>query len=176
MEIILMRHYKVNVQFEKRYNSITFDSACDMYNQGNVIPQKAPQLPDYVVYASPMLRARQTAKLAFGIEPINLDGVEEVTMRSFIDTRWQFPRWVWELMGRLQWRFQSERPLEKHIQTMQRLDRAIETLEATSKSSIIVMHGLAMRYMVKVLRSRGFSGPTIIHAKNGACYHYKKVK
>lgn len=174
MQIILMRHYKVSMKYAKFYDSDGFDDASYLYNERPVIDQPSEFLPPYKVYASPMPRARQTAGLAFDRPHTVLEGVQEVTMRSFMDTKLKLPTWFWELMARIQWRFGHVRPYERYEETMKRLDQALGFLEAQGEDAIVVMHGLAMRYMVKVLRRRGFKGPIILHAKNGACYRYEK--
>ena len=174
MKIILMRHYRVDLCFKSDYHSEGFDKVSSQYNDSSVLWQAPPDLPSYKLYASSMKRAQQTAQLAFQ-RPFNiLSGVQEVTMRSFMDTNLRLPLWLWELMGRIQWRFGSSRPYENYNETMKRLNGAIEEVDRHGESSIIVMHGLAMRYMVKVLRSRGYKGPQIIHAKNGETYEYTK--
>ncbi len=174
MKIILMRHYKVALKFENYYNSETFDKDSQRYNETPVLDQAGPILPPYRLYASSMLRAQLTAQLAFN-RPIDiLAGVQEVTMKSYRDTNRHFPKWWWELMGRLQWRFNHNRPHETYKETMSRLEKALIELIEKDEDAIVVMHGLAMRYMVKVLRKHGFKGPVILHAKNGACYTYIK--
>jgi broad specificity phosphatase PhoE len=174
MEIILMRHYKVDIQFEEKYTSQTFDKVCHLYNEKPVLWQEAPNLPDYKLYASQMIRAQQTAQMAFNREFEILEGVHEVTMKSYKDSPKLKPRWWWELMGRIQWRFNSNRPNETYTQTMKRLDQALALLIHKDENVIVVMHGLAMRYMVKCLRAHGFIGPRIWHAKNGECFRYIK--
>lgn len=173
MEIILMRHYKVGLKFKKNYNSEDFDCDAMLYNQTPVLDQKGPELPLYRLYASSMPRAQQTAELAFRRQFEILEGVQEVTMRSYCDTGRHHPKWWWELMGRIQWRFNHKRPHETYRETMDRLEKALMVLIERDEDAIVVMHGLAMRYMVKILRKYGFSGPTILHAKNGECFTYK---
>jgi broad specificity phosphatase PhoE len=174
MELILMRHYKVDMVYEKSYDSKGFDEASIKYNQREVFDQIAPILPKYALYASQMSRAQQTAKLAFNKEPMILEGVHEVTMKSYKDTSKRYRTWWWELMARLQWRRNHTRPYETYNETMDRLERGLLQLIEKDESAIIVMHGLAMRYMVKVLKKHGFSGPRIIHAKNGQTFKYRR--
>lgn len=176
MEIILMRHFKVAMKYERVYNSEGFDRASLTYNERPVYDQPSAFLPPYTLYASTMGRAQETARLAFDRPFKVLEGVEEVTMRSFVDTSLRLPRWLWELMARLQWRRGHSRPYETYTQTILRLERALGKLEAQEEDAIVVMHGLAMRSMAKILKKHGFKGPRIIHAKNGASYRYKKVR
>ncbi|MCK8061401.1 MULTISPECIES: histidine phosphatase family protein [unclassified Fusibacter] len=174
MEIILMRHYKVDMKYDEKYDSEGFDRACERYNKRPVKDQLAPRLPEYVLYASSMTRAQETARFAFQKEPIILKGVHEVTMKSYKDTKRQLPTWWWELMARVQWRSNMLRPHETYDQTMRRLESGLMELIDRNEDAIVVMHGLAMRYMVKVLRKNGFKGPIILHAKNGQAFRYRR--
>lgn len=174
MKIILMRHYKVAMHFQRLYTSECFDQAGLEYSHCDVINQMAPSLPQYRLYASTMKRAQQTAQLAFKRPFEILEGVHEVTIKSYKDTLKPLPLWWWELMGRIQWRFNHKRPYEPYQVTMDRLEGALSRVIANGDDAIIVMHGLVMRYMVKHLRARGFKGPRILHAKNGQCFIYER--
>lgn len=174
MKLILMRHYKVLLPKEKYMDSATYDKWCIDYNTAPIKNMTVPKLPEYRLYASSMQRAKETAYLATGRRPEELDGVYELTFNSFMDTKKKLPFWLWELMARLQWLFNSKRQKETRTMTMKRLKPPLALMIERDEDAIIVMHSFVMRIFSRLLIKSGFKGKKILMSKNGACYEYEK--
>lgn len=174
MKLILMRHYKVLIAKDKYMDSATYDKYCRDYNSSPIKDMVVPGLPEYRLYASSMERAKETARLATGREPEELEGVYELTFNSFMDTKKKLPFWLWELMARLQWLFNSKRQKEVRSMTMERLMKARKTLIEREEDAIVVMHSFVMRIFCRLLIKSGFKGTRILMSKNGNWYVYEK--
>lgn len=174
LKLILMRHYKVLLAKDKYMDSATYDKWCKDYNTAPIKNMKVPELPKYRLYASSMQRAKETAYLATGRQPEELEGVFELTFNSFMDTKKKLPFWLWELMARLQWLLNSTRQKETRNMTVKRLKAARAVILERNEDAIIVMHSFVMRIFSRLLIKSGFKGKKILMSKNGACYEYEK--
>lgn len=172
LELILMRHYKVKIKHKGKLNSREYDKYCNDYNDMGIYEQKPPLLPNYRLYSSNMTRAQQTARLATKREPEILDGVYELTFRSFKDSVKDLPFWYWELRARMQWFFNDKRQNELRKDTHKRLEDALELLIERDEDCIVVMHSFVMRIFSAILVKRGFKGKRVLMAKNGECFKF----
>lgn len=176
MNVILIRHYKVNIEKKSGLNSDEYNQYCEDYNIRDIIEQVPPELPQYRLYSSKMSRAKKTAELATGRIPEVLEGVYEPTFKSYKDTEKNLPFWFWELMARLQWFFNNKRQKEIKKDTYYRLSEAADKIINRNEDCIIVMHSFVMRIFSRILIKRGFKGKKIMMAKNGESYFYSNDK
>ncbi len=174
LNIILVRHYKVDIGHSKKVDSKTYDRYCNEYNERDVIDQLPPELPKYKLYASTMSRAQTTAKLATGREPEILEGVYEPTFRSYKNSSKKIPFWFWETRARIQWLFNNKRQDEIRFDTYRRLEASSDKIIERGEDCIIVMHSFVMRIFSRILIKKGFKGKKIMMAKNGESYWYTR--
>ncbi len=82
LSIILLRHGKTEGNLNSRYNGRTDDPLCD---DGVREARKAAHFPDIKhVYASPLMRTRQTAGICFpNAEVVTIDGLREMDFGEF---------------------------------------------------------------------------------------------
>lgn len=82
MEIILIRHGKTAANSENRYNGRTDDPLCA---EGLAEIERVRKYPDVpLVYASPLMRARQTAKIVFpNAEEVVIENLREMDFGDF---------------------------------------------------------------------------------------------
>lgn len=64
MKILMIRHQKPDMEWERRYSSEEYDRACRLYDEADVLPVESPQeMGDYTrIYVSTLKRAMQTAE------------------------------------------------------------------------------------------------------------------
>ncbi len=174
MKIILVRHYKVNINHDSWLDSDAYSKYCTDYNISPIIDQEPPQLPDLKLYSSYMQRAIQTAKLATGKDSEILDNVYEVTFNGFLKSKIKLPFLIWELIARVQWFFNIDKQKETKKMTFDRINKASDYLIKQNLNCIVVMHSIAIKVMSRVLISRGFKGKKVYYIKNGEAIVFEK--
>ncbi len=111
---IIMRHGKVDFQWQKRYTSMEFNKACEEYD---VAPVGKNMEASFIrcrnIYISTLPRTEETAKMLFPEGQFRKSAlINEVPLRPWIDTKMQMPLWIWNVMGRMQWAINSKRQQE----------------------------------------------------------------
>lgn len=159
MKVVIIRHGKVNMQWRKWYTSKQYDRDCANYDFADIV--SIGGLPKNVaadIYISTLKRSRQTAEQLFGEGSfLETDLLNEVPLNSFCDCNVLLPLWIWNVMGRLQWLWQSSRQQEGRVATGKRAAQLIAGLIKKDKDCILVSHGFYMRTLVKELRRQGFT-------------------
>ncbi len=173
MKIILVRHYKVNISHKSWLNSTEYSDYCQNYNICPVIDQEPPTLPEYKLYTSYMDRAKETARLITGKIGEELDGVYEVTFNGFLKSNRKLPFWLWELLARIQWYFNSKKQKESLDSTRERIEKASDYLIEKNEDCIVVMHSIAIKVMSRVLKKKGFKGKKIFYINNGGIAYFE---
>ena len=124
MKITMVRHEKVDMQWSKKYNSVTYDLACDKYDRCPIVFSQREYFDiddTKPVYISELSRTYETAcRLYKKTEFCKTAFLNEVPLRSFRDTDKIYPLWLWNLAGRVQWLLQSERQAETKKDTVLR--------------------------------------------------------
>lgn len=160
MTIILIRHEKVDMTWDKKYNSATYDLACGKYDKCPVIADRCRHFKPHAVktiYISELLKTYETAHKLFGDRHFEKTSfINEVPLRSFKDTEKMYPLWLWNFMGRLQWFMQNKRQAESRKETMTRADKMIDLLEQRGEDCYIVTHGFYMRTLLTKLKKRKY--------------------
>lgn len=160
MKIEIIRHGKVDLEWKKWSTSAQFDRDCREYDVAPVVsvPKQIKNNIPKKIYVSGLPRTKQTAELLFGKrEAIVSPLLNEVPLRSCMDTNLKLPLWFWHLAGRTQWFFSSSRQQEKKAKTALRAKKFVEGMLREKEDCIIVTHGFYMHTLIKVLKSKGFT-------------------
>ena len=159
MKILLIRHQKPVMEWKSRYSSEEYNRACSLYDEADILPIEHPQeMGDYTrIYVSSLKRSIQTARQLFPTAPdsmiIKTDLLDEVPLRSFCRTEKEYPRWVYDAFGRVQW-WMGKNQEESRTETFKRADQLIELLEKENENAILVTHGFFMSVLIKRFRRR----------------------
>ena len=159
MKIIIFRHEKVDMIWDKSYNSTTYDVACKNYDKCGIVSDKRDIKidTDKTIYISKLSRTYETASKLFGkADFIKTALLNEVPLKSFKDTEKMYPLWIWNFLGRLQWFLQNERQDEVRRKTQVRAKEMVDLLEKKNEDCYIVSHGFYMRTLVKELKKQGY--------------------
>ena len=159
MKLLLIRHGRSSMEWEKRYTPAEYNDACEQYDKAGILPAGHPQeTGDYErIYVSTLTRAIQTAEQMFPSAPpsmiVQTHLLDEVPMTAFTDTDRSYPRWVYDVMGRIQWR-EGKRQKETREETRRRADELIRLLEEKNENAILISHGFFLRVLIGQIKSR----------------------
>lgn len=161
MKILLIRHGEVSMQWEQRYTPEEFNKACRLYDEADIRPVDHPQeTGDYErIYVSSLKRSIQTAHQMFPSAPdsmfVQTPLLDEVPLCAYTnnDDRKQHAKWVYDVRGRLQWRF-GRRQEETYSETCARADELIDLLEQKNENAILISHGMFMEVLLRRLKKR----------------------
>lgn len=159
MKIVIIRHGEVNMNWEKSYDTVTFDEACKNYDISSIklIDKKIEMGTKHKIYISKLSRTRETALQLFGDKVFfESELFNEVPLKSFINTKKKLPLTVWNVMGRIQWMIGNKRQAEIKKQTVKRAKQAVLMLEQDNMDCYIVTHGFFVRTLLHELVERGF--------------------
>lgn len=160
VKIILIRHEKVDMAWDKKYNSVEYDLACEHYDRCPIaFPDKkyAKIAGAGRVYVSGLSRTYETAcRLFDGTDFVKTSLLNEVPLRSFKDIERLYPLWVWNFVGRLQWFLGKSRQPESKENTKIRARKIIKLLEKGQEDCYLVTHGFYMRVLISELRRCGY--------------------
>lgn len=77
-----------------------------------------------IVIISSLNRSRDTARKLFGERHFRkTELIDEVPLKSGFDSARKMPLWFWNVLGRVQWAFNSSRQIERRRQTRRRARR-----------------------------------------------------
>jgi broad specificity phosphatase PhoE len=175
MKIVLIRHYKVDFAWKFWYNSEEYNHALEGYNTAAVVKTAGSRETKDRLICSTLSRAGSTAKMLFGREPDwCTDVLREVPIRAFVKTRIRLPKIVWDIAGRLFWRFDGHSQPESYTQSAARVNGFISSIIEEGQDAVVVCHGWVMKLMVPRLKALGFRGPSPLFIRNGVPYEYSK--
>lgn len=177
MKVYLMRHCKVNFNWDNFYNSRGFDEACKVYDSNPIVDQIGSLDFQYEnIYVSMLSRTLATAKvlgIQKGVHKVDL--LNEVPISSFMDTTFRLPTFIWLILGRVQWYFNCKRQQETRLQTLQRIIDFINLLEAEKKTCLVIGHGFYFSQLEKQLKLKNYRGKSRTFFKNGEVSEFWKV-
>lgn len=160
MEITIIRHEKVDMLWDRKYNSATYDLACDKYNRCPIIFSSKEYFKadnSKTVYISELSRTYETACRIFQKTDFHKTAfLNEVPLKSFRDTDKMYPLWLWNFAGRLQWLLQSGRQVENKKDTVIRARKMIKLLEKYQQDCYLITHGFYMRTLIRELKKQGY--------------------
>ena len=179
MIIGLVRHFPVDFKFHRWSDSDTFDRNMEEYDSGKIVPMTIDRNLKWwdKAYCSTMKRALETSCLIGQETCEKTDLLREVPLRAGFRTKLRFPVFFWALIARLQWLFKTGPQPEQRTQSLARAREFIRRhcLSADPSHRILVIsHGFFMICLRWELRKLGFSGPLLIHVKNGRLYRFKR--
>jgi len=173
MKLILVRHLKVNYRWKSFYNSKGYEKACADYDLSGVVDSGFVKCSEFEVITSTMIRSVQTSKIIFGKDPdFTDDSICEVPMKPFITTSILFPKIMWDVVGRIQWRLGIKTQAENYLDSINRINKFIDKLVLQDRNYIVICHGWVIKLMIKQLKKKGFSGQQPLYIKHGVLYEY----
>ena len=159
VRVVIIRHAEVDFCWSRRCTSEMFDSECRKYDLSPIrnalydIPQTIYQK----IYVSELSRSHDTAKKLFpGGEYSESGLINEVPLKSSLDTKMNIPLWFWNLTGRLQWLFNCRRQAEGRRQTIERAKEFAESLGNDDMEVAVVTHGFYMHTLLQEMKKAGF--------------------
>jgi broad specificity phosphatase PhoE len=173
MKIVLIRHFKVGFKWKRFYNSSDYELDCGGYNTSPVVASKVDIASTDRLITSTMSRALETSKHIFNREPdLSDDDLCEVPIKPFMKTKIPLPKLMWDIIGRLQWRFGISKQPESYAKSRQRVRKFLESLIANGENVVIVCHGWIIKLMIRELNLHGFKGPNPVFIRNGQPYEF----
>ena len=159
MKVVLIRHGKVNFRWKAWYTSEQFTEACMKYDQAPIMKEgySIPNEKYSSYYISTLPRTRETAQNNLGEKDyISTDLINEVPLSASFDTGVKLPLLFWNLTGRLQWYFNSNRQKENKLQTEKRAKQFVKMLMEKNEDCLVVTHGFFMHTLVAELKRAHF--------------------
>lgn len=92
----------------------------------------------------------------------------EVGVKAFIDTNLKLPKWLWLFVGRVLWYFDFTSS-KNRSDTKSRINDFISQIDF-EKNTLIISHSFFMTFLIKKLKSLGFTGDVDIRVKNAKVY------
>lgn len=166
--IYFLRHFKVKDSSKSWLNSDEFDNWVKDYDTFEleysdiVLPKNIDK-----IYVSSQNRAIKSANFLNLDYEIN-DLLVEVPIKSFINTKFKLPKWLWLFVGRASW-FLNFKQNETKKETNKRVEYFIQNLDMTA-NILIISHGFFMMLLVKKLKKIGYTGNISTKMSNGKVY------
>lgn len=166
--IYFLRHFKVKDSSKNWLNSDEFDKWVKDYDtfaleySDIVLPKNIDK-----IYVSSQNRAIKSADFLNLDYEIN-DLLVEVPIKSFINTKFKLPKWLWLFVGRAAW-FLNFKQNETKKETNKRVEYFIQNLDMTA-NILIISHGFFMMLLVKKLKKIGYTGNISSKMSNGKVY------
>ena len=180
MRVAIIRHAEVNFSWSRRCTSGKFDSECRKYDHSPIrnVTYSIPQFVYQRIYVSELSRSKDTAEILFPQETYYESGlINEVPLKSSLDTKMNMPLWFWNLTGRLQWFADCPRQAEGHRQTRERAKEFIELISKEDSDAAVVTHGFFMHTLLQEMKKAGFRiENSSVKFKNGKCVIAEKQK
>ena len=174
MNIGLVRHFKVDIIFDKRwYTPAQFNDKMIEYDNSPVIPNGVDlgNVDWEVCYSSTIPRAVTTAETIYNNEIIKTDLLREVDIKAFTNRNILLPGGLWHLGGRIAWYKEKKSQPEKFSETKSRADEFVEMILSSDKRNILcVSHGFFMGVLSRKLIKHGFKGEMDVRPRNGKLY------
>jgi hypothetical protein len=163
-----MRHARVLSVWKKRYDSAGYDRENQNYDLAPIELFPPVDIPIEKVYVSTLPRSAATADCLVGEKNIETTPLlDEVPIRSFMDSRRMLPTWLWNAMATIQWLAGSKRQFETKALTDRKIDAFLDMVEAAGEDCIVVGHGIHFYEMMKRMKRRGYRGRVTRYMRNG---------
>lgn len=173
MVVAVVRHAKVNIEWEFLQTSAEFDRGCDLYDIAPVLPVTVtlPEIEFQRVYISALSRTYETARQVVGQRELTKTAmINEVRERSGFDTDVKLPGFIWEGISKIQWILGIERQPESHADTVRRAEKFVDRLLLRNEDCAVFTHGFFMITLLQVMKKKGFViDHTRLNYENGEC-------
>ena len=176
MNIYLMRHFKVDFEWEKKYTSNGFKIACEKYDNSNIISQNIDfNFADIQIYVSELIRSNETYKaLGINIKANKISLIDEVPVVPFIKTKYKLPTPLWMIIGRIQWFLNIKKQPEIRHDTLKKIETLMYKLKKEGNDVFIIGHGFYFTLLKRVLKKNGYFGDGKSHYKNGEIIKFNR--
>ena len=173
MVVAVVRHAKVDIEWDFLQTSAEFDRLCDLYDTAPVLPVTVtlPETEFKRVYVSALSRTHATARQVVGQREFTKTAlINEVRERSGFDTKVKLPKFVWEVISKIQWIRGTERQPESHADTVRRAEKFVDRLILRNEDCAVFTHGFFMITLLQVMKTKGFEiDHTRLNYSNGEC-------
>ncbi len=175
MKIGLLRHFKVNLKYPRKF-LIAYDdvfSWYEKYNSAEVLVKSVDMSGGNweKCYASPLYRASVTSKAVYKGEINVIDDIKELDVLPVLKGTRRKPFLIWGLMLKV-------RSTQRNYITDEFESKVSAFLEGMLKNDncdvLIVCHGFVMTYMQKVLKQKEFKGKSFFIPRYNKIYVYEK--
>lgn len=105
MNVVVIRHGKVDFKWRNWSTSEQFDMDCKKYDKAPVKPflVEIPKKTSKKIYISSLSRSRETAIQIFGERDFIITNlIDEVPLHSSVESKVKLPLLFWNISGRLQ--------------------------------------------------------------------------
>ncbi|OGU55348.1 MAG: hypothetical protein A2V66_04005 [Ignavibacteria bacterium RBG_13_36_8] len=180
MIIGLIRHFKVDISFNKKfYSAEEFNRIMEEYNRTPVISAEVNLngVDWEVCYSSSLPRAVTTAESIFNGEIIKTDLLREVELRTFTNKNYYMPASLWHFGGRVAWYKEKPSQPENYTQSLARADKFLDLIFSSDEQNVLcVSHGFFMGILFRKLFKKGFTADVDFRPRNGKLYVFKGEK
>ena len=159
MKVVIIRHAEVEYSWSRWCTSEMFDSECEKYDLSPIknVPYSIPRADYQKIYVSELSRSQDTAKILFpNGNYYESRYINEVPLKSSLDTKMNMPLWFWNLTGRLQWLINNRRQVEGCRQTRERAKAFVEMIRIDGMNVAVVTHGFYMHTLLQEMKKAGF--------------------
>ncbi|MDE7224883.1 MAG: histidine phosphatase [Acetatifactor sp.] len=159
MNVVVIRHGKVDFKWRNWSTSEQFDMDCMKYDKAPVKPLLVdiPENTYERIYISSLSRSRETAIQIFGEQDFIVTKlIDEVPLHSSIASKVKLPLLFWNISGRLQWLLNNHRQQECRKGTIHRAEQFVQMLLHDEANCIVITHGFFMHIVIDILKKNGF--------------------
>lgn len=159
MKIILIRHFKTDMEWQAHYTAATYDNAMQSYKLAHILPVDAQRVAggEYAFYCSTAPCTSETIALLFDVHTVTKTPLlDEVALRSFTDDLKLRTLAEWQRRAKRQWRRGDSRQSETKSQTEARAGKLLDMLESEGKSCVLVSHEFYLRTIIRTLKARNY--------------------
>ena len=169
----VIRHAKVDIEWDFWQTSKEYDQGCADYDTAPVLPVEV-HLPDAdfkTIYVSDLSRTAATARQVVGDRELTATAlINEVPEKSGFDTELKLPGMLWSGISRVQWFLCSRRQPESRKETERRAEEFVRYLIRQNEDCAIFTHGFFMITLLRVMKKHGFQPDhTRLEYSNGEC-------
>ena len=175
MKIGLVRHFKVDVSFPRKW-LLSPDDVAEWFEQYEtaelIYTQSDLAGVDWqVCYSSPIQRALITANYIYDGEVLQAEVLKELNALPLMKTRRRLPFLVWAILVRMKFASSDDVVIKfkKDI-----ADFVEELLDRERRDTLIVSHGFVMLCIQDELRKRGFTGKRVNPSVHGKVFVFEE--
>lgn len=180
MKITLVRHLKVDLVYEDKYDSQGFNKSQEDYDNADIIEYRGIVAREFEgpVYVSDLKRTHLTLMKKFKVKDYTISPlIREVPLKAFKESTKLYKKTFWQVIGRISWFLNLKSQGEGLRDTVKRANEFIDLLERKHPKDhvLVISHGVFMKVLSFLLVKRAYKGKYIFGlAKNGEEFTYTK--